>query len=99
MVKFDSGYDDVDVIKRMIQAMRGIRKVLNETGTNDGSCGVREIVAWAQGTKILNDPYRAAMHTIVPSATEDDEVLAEVVGALENFFVKKNGSLGEDLVF
>ena len=99
MVKLDSGYDDVDVIKRMIQAMRGIRKVLNETGTNDGSCGVREIVAWAQGTKILNDPYRAAMHTIVPSATEDDEVLAEVVGALENFFVKKNGSLGEDFVF
>ena len=90
MIKFDSGYDDESIIRRMIQAMKGIRKVLEETGTNDGSCGVREIVAWAQGTKILKDPYRAAMHTIIPSATEDDEVLAEVVAALENFFVKKN---------
>ena len=99
MVKLDSGYEDTDVIKKMIQAMRGIRKVLNETGTTDGSCGVREIVAWAQGTKILKDPYRAAMHTIVPSATEDDEVLAEVIGALENYFVKKNSSSEPDLVF
>ena len=90
MIKLDSGYDDEPIIRKMIQAMKGIRKVLEETGTNDGSCGVREIVSWAQGTKILKDPYRAAMHTIVPSATEDDEVLMEVVAALENFFVKKN---------
>ena len=90
MIKLDSGYDDEPIIRKMIQAMKGIRKVLEETGTNDGSCGVREIVSWAQGTKILKDPYRAAMHTIVPSATEDDEVLTEVVAALENFFVKKN---------
>ena len=90
MIKLDSGYDDEPIIRKMIQAMKGIRKVLEETGTNDGSCGVREIVSWAQGTKILKDPYRAAMHTIIPSATEDDEVLTEVVAALENFFVKKN---------
>ena len=94
MIKLDSGYDDELIIRKMIQAMKGIRKVLEETGTNDGSCGVREIVAWAQGTKILKDPYRAAMHTIVPSATEDDEVLTEVVAALENFFVKKNAEAG-----
>ena len=41
-------------------------------------------------TKILKDPYRAAMHTIIPSATDDDEVLAEVIGAFENFFIKKS---------
>ena len=92
MVKLDSGYDDTSTIALMIKAMKGIRKVLNDTGTTDGSCGVREIVAWAQAAKILGDPYRAAMHTIVPSATEDDEVLSEVVAALENFFVKKNSS-------
>ncbi|MBQ6148536.1 MAG: AAA family ATPase [Oscillospiraceae bacterium] len=94
MIKLDSGYDDDLTILNMVKAMKGIRKVLNETGTTDGSCGVREIVAWAQATKILNDPYRAAMHTIIPSATEDDEVLAEVIAALENFFVKKTGSKG-----
>ncbi len=92
MVKLDSGYDDASTIALMIKAMKGIRKVLNDTGTTDGSCGVREIVAWAQATKILKDPYRAAMHTIIPSSTEDDEVLSEVVAALENFFVKKNSS-------
>lgn len=89
MVKLDSGYEDDNVIRKMIQAMKGIRKVLNETGTTDGSCGVREIVAWAQATKILGDPYRAAQHTILPSSTDDDEVLTEVIGAFENFFVKK----------
>lgn len=97
MIRLDSGFDDEPIIRKMIQAMKGIRKVLEETGTNDGSCGVREIVAWAQGTKILADPYRAAMHTIVPSATEDDEVLSEVVAALENFFVKKDSLKGSSV--
>ena len=72
--------------------MKAIRKVLSETGTTDGSCGVREVIAWASASKILKDPYRAAMHTIIPSATDDDEVLAEVVGAFENFFIKKSAN-------
>ncbi len=90
MIRLDSSYDEEDVIRKMIQAMKAIRKVLNETGTTDGSCGVREVIAWAAATKILGDPYRAAMHTIIPSATDDDEVLAEIVGAFENFFIKKS---------
>lgn len=92
MIRLDSSYDDEDVIRRMIQAMKAIRKVLSETGTTDGSCGVREVIAWASASKILKDPYRAAMHTIIPSATDDDEVLAEVVGAFENFFIKKSAN-------
>ncbi len=90
MIKLDSSYDDEDEIRKMIQAMKAIRKVLSETGTTDGSCGVREVIAWASAAKILSAPYRAAMHTLIPSATDDDEVLAEVVGAFENFFIKKS---------
>ena len=91
MIKVNSMYDDESTIHQMIQAMRGIRKVLNETGTTDGTCGVREVIAWATATRILKDPYRAAMHTIIPSTTDDDEVLTEVISAFENFFMKKSG--------
>ena len=99
MIKLDSGYEDEPVIRRMIQAMHGIRKVLTENGVNDGSCGVREVVAWAQVTKILNDPYRAANQTIIPSATDDEEVEDEVIAALENYFIKNNSSSGGGMSF
>lgn len=86
-IKLDSGYSDEANIKKMIKVMNSIRKVLEETGTTDGSCGQREIIAWASATKILGDPYTAALNTIVPSATDDQEVIPDVIGALRTQFL------------
>ena len=84
MIKLQSEFDDDEVIKKMIQVQKAIRKVLNETGSTDGSCGVREIIAWAKACKIWNNPYRSAMATIIPSSTDDEDVIPEVITALEN---------------
>lgn len=86
-IKLDSGYSDETVLRKMVRAMHSIRKVLNETGATDGSCGQRELIAWAMATKILGDPYEAAMQTIVPSATDDQEITPDVIGALRTQFL------------
>lgn len=87
-VKMDSGLDDERTIQDMIKVMRAIRKVLNENGTSDGSCGLREIVAWAQATVVLgyDNIYEAAEATIIPSATDDSDVRAAVEEAVATQF-------------
>ena len=69
--------------------MKAIRKVLEESGETNGSCSVREVQSWAQATNILKDPYEAALATVVPSASDDPEVIVDVLSALETQFVPK----------
>lgn len=88
MIKKNTGYSDEDVIERMLMAQKAIRKVLEENGANDGVCGVREVQNWATITKVLGDPYDAAMMTIVPLATKDKDIHPEVVVALETQFTR-----------
>ncbi len=83
----NSGYKDRLVIGRMIKVMHSVRKVLEDNGETNGVCSVREIQSWAQATAILKDPYQAAFSTIVPSASDDPEVIAGVIAALHSQFL------------
>lgn len=85
----NSGFKDLKTIKKMVSVMHSIRKVLNENGETNGSCSVRELQSWAQATDILGDPYEAAMATIVPSASDDPEVIQEVLRSLETQFAPR----------
>ena len=85
----NSGLKDLSVIKKMVKVMHRIRKVLNDSGETNGACSVREIQSWAQATDILKDPYQAAMATIVPSASDDPEVIVEVIQQVETEFSPK----------
>ena len=85
----NSNYKDTRTIKKMISVMNAIRRVLADNGDFSGSCSVRELQSWCQTTAIINDPYEAALQTIVPSATNDPEVGKEVVEALETQFAKR----------
>ena len=85
----NSGLTDKDTVKKMIKVMKAIRKVLEESGETNGSCSVREVQSWAQATNILKDPYEAALATVVPSASDDPEVIVDVLSALETQFVPK----------
>ena len=88
-ISHNSGLKDLSVIKKMVKVMHRIRKVLNDCGETNGACSVREIQSWAQATDILSDPYQAAMATIVPSASDDEEVITEVIQQVETEFSPK----------
>ena len=85
----NSGFKDLKTIKKMVAVMHAIRKVLNDNGETNGSCSVRELQSWAQATDILGDPYEAALATIIPSASDDPEVIEEVLRSLETQFARK----------
>ena len=85
----NSGFKDLKTIKKMVSVMHGIRRVMDENGETNGSCSVRELQSWCQATEICKDPYEAAMSTIVPSATDDPEVIKDVIEALEKQFAKR----------
>lgn len=89
MVKLKSELEDDKLIKQLIKVMHGIRKKLEETGANDGVCGLRELLDWASATKILEDPYEAALNTIIPKATSDPDVQPELVICLETQFQQR----------
>ena len=82
----NSGLSDQGIIKKMLKVMDRVRKLLVDSGETNGACSVREIQAWAQATDILGDPHEAGMATIVPSASNDPEVLIEVKQLMETEF-------------
>lgn len=86
----NSGLKDMTIIRKMIKVMNAIRKVRLENGETDGACSVREVQSWAQATEILQDPYEAALSTIVPSATHDEELVPEIMAQLETQFAPKD---------
>lgn len=80
-----SQVSDAAVVDKMITAMDKIRKVLIDYGeTNE--IGVREVIAWASAYKIMGNAYDAAMHTILPSSSDDDEIYSACKTALETSF-------------
>ena len=85
----NSGLSDRLMIRKMLKAMHAVREILEKAGETNGVCSVREVQAWAQAEAILNDPFRAAMSTIVPSASDDPEVVQEVIACLQGFFAPK----------
>lgn len=87
-IKANSGLDDADTIKKMIKVMARIKEVLEDEGEINGICSVREITNWASITKLMSDPYDAAIMTIINSASRNAEVQEKLITALETEFTK-----------
>lgn len=85
----NSGFRDRQTIRKMVKVMHSIRKELEENGETNGVCSVREVQSWAQACGILSDPYEAAMATIIPSASDDPEVVEACISALNSQFTPK----------
>ncbi len=81
-----SGYEEKDVVKKMITVMKGIQKTLLEARGDSGSCSPRGLIAWARKTKNCGDPYAAGLKTIVGLATQDPEIRIQLISALETQF-------------
>lgn len=77
---------DISVATLMVKAMHNIQNILEEEGETLGICSFREITAWAQMTKVLNDPVLAGEITIVNSGSFDKEVKPRLLQAINNYF-------------
>lgn len=86
-VKSISGFDDDAELANMLCVFKGIRERCIAESIIDGSVGVREFADWAMVTRINNDPYRAALYTIIPSATIDEKYQGEFAsGILQQYY-------------
>lgn len=74
-----TGCDNKGLLAQMADVVIDIARKRKETMITDGSCGVREFIAWVQSTMITGNPYESALCTIIPLATADPECRAELI--------------------
>ncbi len=85
-----TGCTDEEMVQRMVTVVRDIQAYCREQSILDGSCGMRELIAWAASAMVTGDPYRSALYTVIASATEEPEGQAELISAcLERQFTSK----------
>lgn len=70
---------DRATVKKMAKVVDAIAQHCRETMITDGSCGIRELIAWVQSFMITSDPYEAALYTVISSATADPENMEEII--------------------
>ena len=68
-----TGYEDEDNMKLMASIVKSIQTRCREAMITDGSCGMRELISWAQSTMITGNMVESAMYTILSSASADPE--------------------------
>lgn len=82
-----TGFSDIDCLQQMIRVMGDIQEHLRKNMITEGSCGMRELIAWVSATMVLKSAYQAAKYTILPSISSDPDDQAQVDGTfLRNAF-------------
>lgn len=76
-----SGCTEKPVVRKMVKCVRKMAEKCQAMMVSDGSCGMRELISWAQSYMVLHDPVEAAKFTVIPSATADEETQAELRSA------------------
>jgi len=74
-----TGWDNQALLEQMTNVVIDMAQKRKSSMITDGSCGIRELIAWVQSTMITNNPYESAMYTIIPLATADPECRAELI--------------------
>lgn len=85
-IKKDSGLDET-IAEKMIKVIKSIKKVIDDSGIDDGVCSVRELLSWAKDTAILGTPYECAINTVVNGATLDSNAREDMLQAVQTQFV------------
>lgn len=84
-----SGYTDEVKAKEMAQIVSDIGKTMNETGIDDGVCGMRSLIAWMIKTNIGYDPYEAALTTVISKVSGDPEARGALLKRLDESSFKR----------
>jgi len=73
-----TGCKDLAAVKRMAELVDEISQRCRETMITDGSCGMRELIAWVQSFMVCEDELEAARYTVLSSVSADPENRAEI---------------------
>ena len=73
-----TGCKDITAVHRMAEAVDEIALRCKETMITDGSCGMRELIAWVQSYMICENELEAARYTVLSSVSGDPENRAEI---------------------
>lgn len=73
-----TGCADLPAIKLMSKLIKQISTYCKEAMITDGSCGVRELIAWVQSYMICGDIKEAAYYTVLSSISSDEDCRLEV---------------------
>ena len=68
-----TGCMDEDMMKQMAYIVKSIQTRCREAMITDGSCGMRELISWAQSAMITGNMVESAKYTILSSASADPE--------------------------
>jgi len=74
-----TGCDNQALVEQMTDVVIDMIQKRKASMINDGSCGVRELIAWVQSTMLTNNPYESAKYTIIPLATADPDSRDELI--------------------
>jgi len=78
-VKSITGCADEDDLFLMVSVVKDIQLRCHETSITDGSCGMRELVSWAQSYMITNNMLESAKYTILSSVSADPVDRADIL--------------------
>jgi len=73
-----TGCKDLAAVKKMAETVDEISQRCRETMITDGSCGMRELIAWVQSFMVCEDEMEAARYTVLSSVSADPENRAEI---------------------
>ncbi|MCL2106422.1 MAG: AAA family ATPase [Oscillospiraceae bacterium] len=73
-----TGCADVSVVRRMAETVEAVKTRCREAMIRDGSCGMRELIAWVQSFMVCGDELEAARYTVLSSVSADPENREEI---------------------
>ena len=80
-VKNITDFTDDDLLKKIVETGEKISEYCKEMQITDGTCGMRELISWAQSAMIMNDPQESALYTIIAAATSDSDSRRDIISA------------------
>lgn len=83
-----TGSTDQAMVAKMAEVVQGINQRCRETMITDGTCGIRELIAWVQSAMITKDAYSSALYTVISSATAGRENREDLISILESQFTR-----------
>lgn len=71
----NTGCQNREVLGKMVDVCEAMCDILRKSGDDNYSCGLRELCSWAAWYDIIGDPMESAMDTIIPLATQNDDLM------------------------
>lgn len=89
--KRQTGFKDDTLLAEMAQIVIDISTQMNNEGIEDGTCGLRSLINWAESTMITNDPYSSGLMCLISKTTAnaDDRSSLEKRLAAASFAKRK----------